>query len=406
MESTKANFENEILKEITNYSDELVSWRRDLHRIPELENNLPKTTEYVKSILTNLGIPYKILMNGNAIVGLIDSGIEGNVIGLRADMDALPIKEETNLSFASENGNMHACGHDGHTSALLGAAKYLNEHKDKFKGQVKLLFQPGEESPGGAKPMILEGALENPKVNAVLGMHNGHITDEIPHGHVGITFGAIMASVDVFTARIYGKGAHGAYPEQGHDPIIMSAEVISAFQSIVSRNIRPTESAVLSVCMIHGGTKDNIIPDFVEIQGTVRAFSKETQDIIEKRMHDILDSITKMHNGSYELNYLRKYPATINDEFFTYAFRESLRKILPEDRIVILKNPVMGAEDMSFFLEEVPGTFFFFNNPKEIQGKIWPLHNSKFDLDENLIPLAAALLAQGAIDYLNGEHSK
>lgn len=395
--------ENEIYNEILAYTDEIKTWRRQLHKIPELGNNLPNTIDYIKSVLNELCLEFTEYINGNGLSVLIDSGKEGRTIAIRSDMDALPIVEETNLEFSSTNNNMHACGHDGHTAVLIAVGKYLFNNKEKFTGKVKLIFQPGEESPGGAKIMIEEGVLENPKVDAILGLHNGHITDEIPYGHVGITYGPIMASTDVFHGKIIGNGAHGAYPEQGIDPIVISSEVITTLQTIVSRSVKTTDSALLSICSVHGGSTFNIIPDFVEISGTVRTFSKEVQDLMERRMREIMDGVTKAHGASFELDYDRRYPATINDEDFTHDFKRSILKLLSEERIVELKSPVMGAEDMSFYLEKVPGNFFFFNNPKEIDGKIWPHHNSKFDIDEELFPLAASILVQGSLDFLSNK---
>lgn len=393
-----------IIDELKKYEEDIISWRRNLHSIPELGNELPLTVSYVKGELDKLGIEYHTLVNGNAIVGLIDSGKEGKTIALRADMDGLPVIEETNLPFASKNGNMHACGHDGHTAMLLGAAKFLNSNKHLFKGKVKLLFQPGEESPGGAQPMILEGALKNPDVDAVLGMHNGHINDDLLHGEVGISYGPIMASVDTFIIDIIGKGSHGAYPEQGHDPIIAACETVNAIQTIKSRNIKATETALISVCQITGGTTSNIIPDKVHLEGTVRTFNKEVQNLIEERLKEIVNYIPLAHGAKGVLNYIRKYPATINDENFSKNFEKTARKVLGDDKVKILSTPVMGAEDMSFFLEEVPGTYFFFTDPNPVDGSVWPHHNPKFDLDETLLSQGSALLSQGAIDYLNEKY--
>lgn len=391
----------DIIKEVKAIEKDIINWRRDLHQIPEIGLDLPKTVNYVCEELDKMGIEYYTLVNGNAIVGLIKGTEEGNTIGLRADMDGLPIQEETGLSFSSTNNNMHACGHDAHTAILLGAAKVLNNNRDKFKGNIKLLFQPAEESPGGAMPMIQEGALENPKVHAVMGLHVGKISEDIPKGNIGICYGNLMAAADIINIKIIGKGAHGAYPELSVDPIVVAAELIMSVQTIISRETKSTDPAVLSICKIQGGTNHNIIPDFVELKGTVRTLNNETRNRIAKRIEEITKGITEAHGASYEYTYDFKYPPVINDRDFTVDFVESAKKILPEEEITEITIPIMGGEDMSYFLEKVPGTFFFLTNLKEVDGLYYGHHNSKFDIDEQLFWKGSSLLVQAAIDYLN-----
>lgn len=390
-----------IIKEVKAIEQEIINWRRDLHQIPEIGLELPKTAKYVSEKLEEMGIQYHTLVDGNAIVGLIKGSEEGNTIGLRADMDGLPIKEETGLSFASTNNNMHACGHDAHTAILLGAAKVLNNNRDKFKGNIKLLFQPAEESPGGAKPMIEEGAMENPKVDAVMGLHVGGISDNIPTGNIGVSYGSLMAAADIVWIKVKGKGAHGAYPELSVDPIVIAAELVMSLQTIISRETKSTDPAVLSICKIQGGSNHNIIPDYVELQGTVRTLNNETRNKIAKRIEEITKGITEAHGATYEYRYDFKYPPVINDRDFTVNFVESAKKIIPEEEITEIKVPIMGGEDMSYFLEEVPGTFFFLTNLKEVDGVSYGHHNSKFDIDERLFWKGSSLLIQGALDYLN-----
>ena len=390
-----------IIQEVKKIEKDIINWRRKLHQIPEVGLNLPKTSRFIMDELDNMNIEYHTLVNGNAIVGLIKGKEEGKTIGLRADTDALPVKEETGLEFASDNGCMHACGHDGHTAVLLGVAKILNENKDKFKGNVKLLFQPGEEYPGGAKPMIEEGALENPKVDAVMGLHLGNLGKGIPKGKIGVSYGAMMAAVDVMYIKINGKGSHGAYPHQAIDPIVTASEIVLALQTIISREIDPVEPAVVSVTRIDGGFNHNIIPDSVEIQGTIRTVNEDTRQRISRRIDEIVKGITMAHGANYEIDYEFCYPALINSEEFTKGFVESAKKIIPEDDIVEMKVPVMGAEDMSFFLQRVPGTFFYLSNPGEIDGQFYPHHNPKFDIDEEDIWKGAALIIQSTIDWLN-----
>jgi amidohydrolase len=390
-----------VLDEVKKIESDIISWRRDLHQIPELGLILPKTTKYIKDRLDEMGIEYYTLVDGNAIVGLIRGGQAGKTIALRADIDALPIKEETGLPFASAHGCMHACGHDAHASMLLGAAKILNTNKDKLKGNVKLLFQPGEEYPGGALPMIEQGALENPKVDAVLGLHAGAISKDVEKGKIGVSYGPMMASMDRILIKIKGKGSHGAYPELSVDPISVAAELISTLQRIISREKKAIDPAVLSVCRIHGGFNQNIIPDEVELEGTVRTVNNETRQMIAKRIDEITKGITSAMRAEYELQYDFKYPPLINSEEFTKFFVESAKGIISEEDIFEIKYPVMGGEDMAFFLEKVPGTFFFLSNLKEVDDVAYPHHSSKFDIDESIFYKGTALLVQAAVDFLD-----
>lgn len=390
-----------VIEQVKKIEQDIVSWRRDLHQIPELGLELPKTSKYVMDRLDEMGIEYKTLVNGNAIVGIIRGNGEGKTLAIRADMDGLPIVEETDFPFASTNGNMHACGHDGHTAMLLGAAKILNENRDRFRGNVKLLFQPGEEYPGGAKPMIDEGALKNPKVDAIVGLHAGRLSEEVSHGKIGIRYGNMMASMDRVLIKIKGKGNHGAYPQLAIDPIVIAAQVVTSLQNIISREIAAVEPAVLSICRISGGFNQNIIPDEVELEGTIRAFSNDTREKIDRRIEEIVKGITTAHRADYEYLYEYKYPPLINNNEFTDEFLKSAKKILKDEDIIEIKEPLMGGEDMAFFLEEVPGTFFFLSNLKEIDGKAYGHHTSKFALDEDELWKGSALFIELALDYLN-----
>lgn len=389
-----------IINEVKNIEEEIINWRRELHKIPEVGLDLPQTIRLITSELDKMGISYHTLINGNAVVGLIRGNHEGKTIALRADTDGLPMKEETGLAFASNNGNMHGCGHDGHTAILLGVAKVLNNNRDKWKGNVKLLFQPGEEYPGGAKPMIEEGALENPKVDAIMGLHIGQLSKDIPHGKIGVSYGTMMAAVDKIGIKLIGKSGHGAYPHQAIDPIIPACEIVLALQSIISREIDPVEPAVISITKIQGGFNQNIIPDIVELEGSVRTVNEETRARIAKRMEEVVKGISIAHNIKYEIDYEYCYPSLKNSEEFTKEFVESAKKILNEEDIIEMKLPVMGSEDMSYFLQEVPGTFFYLSTPKETDGQLYPHHNSKFDIDEKELWKGAALIVQGVVDWL------
>ena len=390
----------DIKKEVKRIENDIISWRRDLHQIPELGLELPKTSRYIIDRLDEMGIENKTLVNGNAIVGLIKGNGEGRTIALRADTDALPIKEETGLPFASTSGRMHACGHDSHAAMLLGAAKILNDNRDKFKGNVKLFFQPGEEYPGGAKPMIEEGALENPKVDAVIGLHAGRLSQDIPNGKIGVSYGKMMASMDRILIKIIGKGNHGAYPQGAIDPIVISAEVITALQNIVSREIAAVDPAVLSICRVTGGYNQNIIPDEVELEGTVRTVDNETRHKIARRIEEIIRGVVSAHRGDYELQYDYKYPPLINNHDFTTRFVESAKKIIPEEDIMEITLPLMGGEDMAYFLEKVPGTFFYLSNLNKVDGEYYGHHSPKFDLDEGEFWKGTSLFVQTVFDFL------
>lgn len=389
-----------IIAKVQEAEEYIIKCRRDLHQIPEVGLDLPQTAAYVASELKKMGIETEEGVGVSGVVGLIKGEQKGKTIALRADMDGLAIKEETGLPFASTNGNMHACGHDGHTAILLGAAKVLSENKDQVKGNVKLIFQPAEEGPGGAKPMIEEGVLENPKVEAVLGLHIGSLTDDAKEGLILVSYDNMMACLDSFRLKLIGKGCHGAYPETGVDPVIMAGYFLTSLQTIVSREISPTDPSVVTVGKIHGGTAYNIIPGSVELEGTVRVVDQNIREKVAKRIEAIAKGISETMKGSYEFDYTFGYPPLVNDENFTKAFVESAKKIIPQEDIMVMKKPVMGGEDMAYFLREVSGTFFFLNTPKEVDGKLYPHHNSKFDIDENMLSRGASLIIQGALDYL------
>lgn len=394
-----------IIDEAKGMQNKLVEWRRELHQIPEIGFELSKTEAYIVDKLKAMGIEYRQNVGVHGVVGLIKGGKEGKTILLRSDMDALAIKEATGLSFASTNGNMHACGHDAHMAMILGAAKILNDHKNELEGNIKLIFQPAEEGPGGAKLMIEEGAMENPKVDAALGMHIGSIFNEVGTGQVGVSFGTPMACHDRFWIKIKGLGCHGAMPHTGVDPVAISGQIITALQTIVSRRISPTSPAVVTIGMVHGGTAYNIIPDYVEISGTVRAFEYELREKIAREIEDITSCITKGMHGDYEYSYSYGYPPVVNNPSFTSEFVETAKSIVGSENIVEIKVPTMGGEDMAYFLEMVPGTYFFLGGANKEKGIVYTHHNSRFDVDEDVFWRGTALMAQGALDWLKNHNS-
>ncbi len=391
----------DIKKLATDVLDEVIKWRRDLHQIPEIGQNLPQTSEYVCNVLDELGISYKKGVGlDSAIVGVIEGGKgPGKTLALRADMDALEIEEETGLPFASTNGNMHACGHDGHTAILLGAARVLNDIKDEFAGKVVLLFQPAEEISAGAEPMVKAGALEG--VDAVMGIHVGSISTQGEPGTILFSKGSMMACLDRWTLKIKGVGAHGAYPHNGRDPIVMAGKFIESVQTVISRELDPVDPGVITIGMVNAGTAYNIIPGEVNIEGTARAVKQETREFIAKRIGEIAESIAKVSGGSVEYDYIFGAPPVINDAEFTTLAMESATKVLGEENVELMANPVMGGEDFAYYLEEVPGTFAFLSTPLAIDGTIYPHHNSRFALDEEQFDKGVAVFVQTALDYFN-----
>lgn len=384
--------------------NEIIKDRRELHKIPELQLNLPKTVRYITGELEKYDIDYNLLVDGNAIVAEIGK-VDGKCIAIRADMDALPIEEETGNEFKSTHeGRMHACGHDSHSAMALGAAKILKGMEDELNGKIKIFFQPGEEIPGGAKPMIDEGAMKNPKVDAVIGMHAGTLFDGVKKGAVAYKKGPMMASMDRFKLIVTGKGGHGARPHQVIDPIIIISEINLGLQKIISREIDPNIPALISICQIHGGTTQNIIPDVVWEEGTVRNLDENTRDLIEKRMSEIAENIAAAYNAKAEVIYERFYPTVINDEKFTEFVKNTAIDLFGEDDVIELKQPTMGGEDVAFFLQEAPGTFLALENPRVYDdGNIYPHHNSKFDIDESLMYKGIALFVEVATRFLKGE---
>ncbi|CEM60853.1 amidohydrolase [Treponema phagedenis] len=395
----------DFLKRAKEIEDEIIHNRRELHKIPELELNLPKTVQYVCAQLHEMDIKHRLLVNGNAIVAEVGGKNSGKCIAIRADMDALPILEETGLPFAStHSGKMHACGHDGHTAMALGAAKLLKEKENELKGYVKFFFQPGEEIPGGAKPMIDEGCMENPKVDAVVGLHEGAVFGNFPTGTIAYKKGAMMASMDRFKITVKGRGGHGARPTDFIDPIATISEINMGIQKIISREIDPTTAALISVCQIHGGTSQNIIPETVWEEGTVRTLDEKTRDFVEKRLTEISQNIARAYNAEAEVLYERFYPVVVNDFAFTEFAKNIAIDLFGEEKVLELPVPTMGGEDIAFFLQKAPGTYFGLNNlKKDKTGVAHPHHSSKFDVEENTFYLGTALLAAVAYRFLSEE---
>ncbi|MTI61710.1 MAG: amidohydrolase [Firmicutes bacterium] len=382
---------NKQLKNTVNkIKDKLISIRRDIHMYPELGFEEKRTASIIEKELSSLGIEVKTGVAGTGLVALIKGRQEKPVVGLRADMDALSIAEKNKFSYVSRNkGKMHACGHDGHIAILLGVAEVLSAFKEDIPGQVKLIFQPAEEGPGGALPMIEEGVLDNPKVDIILGLH---LWQDIPVGKIGIRDGAEFASVDEFDLIIKGKAAHGASPHQGVDAILTVSQVINSLQSIVSRNVAPTEAAVITVGKINGGYRRNIIADEVNLEGTVRCFSAELRDMIEKRMEEIISGICQGTGCTYILDYRREYPPLINTPEINRQIKSVVGDLIGQDSVITLQKPTLGGEDFAFFLGKVPGSFFLLGSGNIEKGITAPQHSSYHNIDEDAIPLGVEIL--------------
>lgn len=392
----------DIVSEVKKREKELIKFRREFHKMPEIGLETPETAKFIKKILEENNIEYENYINNNGVVAVIDSGKEGKCLGIRTDMDALEIKEETDLPFKSTNGYMHACGHDSHMAGVLITLLILNDNKDKFRGKVKFIFQPGEEYPGGAELMIKEGVLENPRVDAIVALHAGGIFPEVPKGKIGVKNGKLMASMDKFHIEVLGQGGHGSTPEDTIDPIPVLCDIVQGINKIKSREIPLNEHVTISVCKIQAGFNQNIIPSNGEIEGTVRTYNDEIRSYIRDRIGEIVKSYTLGNRCDYKFSYSWKYPYLENNEEITEKLRNSVKKVLGEEDLYEIESMSMAGEDMSYYLREIPGTFFTLSNLQEDKdGKTYPNHNSKFDLDENLLWKGVAVFIQFALDFLN-----
>ncbi len=374
------------------------SMRRDFHLHPELGFQEFRTAGIVAKELKDLGLEVSTGVGKTGVVAMIEGSKPGPVVMLRADMDALPIVEETGAEYASQTaGVMHACGHDGHTAILLTVAKILNEIKEDLPGSIKLVFQPAEEGMGGAEGMIKDGVLDGPKVDYVLGLH---LWNEKPLGWLGIAEGPYMAGADEFTLKITGKGGHGAQPHTTFDPIVAGAQIVSALQSIVARNVPPVDTAVVSVTTFHGGDAFNVIPKAVELTGTIRTFKPEVRERVLKRFREIIEGVGLAMECQIELKLFHTAPAVINDADVTKIVKQTAQQILPDHDIDEGNMITMGSEDYALFTEKTKGTYFFVGSSNAEKNLNYSHHHPKFDFDEEAMPRAAALLASAAVDIL------
>jgi len=398
-----------IDKAISKNLNTIIDLRHQIHQYPELGNREFKTAKLVAEHLRSLGIEVETDIAYTGVVGVLKGNKPGPVVAVRADMDALPVTEETDLPFKStvkttyldkEVGVMHACGHDIHTSVQLGVASVLASMKRSLPGTVKFIFQPAEEGPppgeeGGAELMLKEGVFDNPKPSAVFGLHT-HAALEV--GELGLTIGPAMAAVDQFIITIKGKQSHGAYPHKSVDPIIMATEVVTAFQTIRSRSLSPLEPSVVTVGIIRGGERFNIIPEEVHLEGTVRTYDPEVQDMVEKRMNEILKGITLAYGGSFELNYDRGTPATINNPELCKQMIPTLERVVGKDNLKMM-DPVMGGEDFAIFANEVPGIYYRLGVVKPGTTSGW-IHTPTFRADDSCLEVGIRAMSNLVVDYL------
>ncbi|MEI5991559.1 hypothetical protein A5881_003096 [Enterococcus termitis] len=378
---------------------DMVKWRRHLHRHPELSFHEVETAKYIQKILADFPNLEVSSLTENSVIAILKGNKPGKTIALRADIDALPIIEEADVDFPSENpGVMHACGHDTHTAMLLGAVKVLSEMQDKIAGTVKFIFQPAEEEPpGGAKLLVEAGVMDD--VDMVFGLH---IAPNIPVGMVGTRKGPASAASDVFTLKIQGKGSHGSTPDLSVDPIMIGVEIINNLNNIVSRNISPFDNAVISIGEFNAGKTANVIPDTAQIQGTVRTNSKEVRVFIQKRIEAIIAGICKMYDATYDLHYLLGYSEVNNDSAATDIVMAAAEKVVGKERMFEAPK-MMGGEDFSAYTDVKPGSFFILGGGTAAEGCGYMNHHPKFKIMEECFPVGSGMHAQIILDLLGQE---
>ncbi|WP_299276688.1 amidohydrolase [uncultured Psychroserpens sp.] len=404
--------QDQLEKDFIDIESKVIEWRHHFHQNPELSNREFKTAEKIAAHLTSLGIEVQTGVAKTGVVGILKGDQPGKVVALRADIDALPVTERNDLPYKSEvqteflgtkTGVMHACGHDTHISILMGVAEILSKHKDKIKGTVKFIFQPAEEGPppgeeGGAKLMIKEGVLDNPKVDAIFGLH---INSETPVGTIKYKAGGIMASVERFVITVKGKQTHGSQPWSGVDPILISAKIIDGLQTIISRESKLTnEAAVITVGKITAGTRFNIIPESAEMIGTVRTLDPKMRAHIERRMKEMVETIAKAYGGEATITFQNNTSITFNDPKLVDQMLPTLQNVAGTENVV-LRKATTGGEDFSYFQEIIPGFYFFLGGMTPGNTEAFPHHTPDFKIDDKGLLLGVKTMTNLAIDYLN-----
>jgi len=365
----------------------VVRLRRAIHTYPERGFEEKRTCALIERTLRSAGVETKRIC-GTGVVGLVRGARPGPTILIRADMDGLPVVEENAVPYKSKNvGTMHACGHDGHVAMGLGAATLLQKSRKDLRGTVKFMFQPAEEGPGGAKPMIEAGLLENPKVDAAFAIH---MWNDLPTGKVGVRPGPVFAAADEFKMTVTGKGGHGAAPHQTIDPVVVAANIITACQAVVSRKVDPVKTAVVTFGQIHGGSRNNIIPDSVFLNGTLRSFEEGIRRQLHREVRRVAEGVARSFGAEVEFEYLPGYPPTVNDPKMTELARETVREFLGKPAAVE-QDVTMGAEDMSYVLQEVPGCYMVLGSMNRAKGLTHPHHSARFDFDEEALGIGVEI---------------
>ena len=389
----------DVKQKAMDLNEQLVQWRRTIHATPEIGFNTGVTEKFIVDELKKIGVTDIAHGGGRrGIVALIKGEKPGKVLGIRADYDALNMTEDTGLPFAATNGNMHACGHDGHAAILLGTAKLLMEARGELKGTIKLIFQPSEEDGKGAPAMIEDGVFENPAMDGIIGLHIGSLWKGFKSGEAGYRFGALMAASDWFTVTFEGKGGHGATPHLTVDPVAMACQAVNLLQMVVSREVSPLDSAVITVGTISGGTMPNIIAPSCKISGTIRSLSPETRKHLEQRLRAICTDVAQTLRGKANISFTYGPPPLVNDPAMTEKVKTAMEDILGPDLVHEVKEPTMGGEDMAFFQEKVPGSFFFlpatFGDDRD-----YPHHHPKFDMNEDVFWIGSAVMTRFALTW-------
>lgn len=388
-----------IKKRVEDIFEEFVDIRRDLHMNPELSGREIRTSQKICEYLEKWGIEYRSGIADTGVVAIIRGKKDGKTVAARADIDALPITEDNDKSYKSQNlGVMHACGHDAHTTIQLGAARILKEMEEELTGNVKLFFQPAEEAIGGAKRMVEQGCMKNPDVDYVIGLH---VMPYLDAGYVELKYGKLNASSGEVYITIKGKSGHGAYPDLAVDAIVIAGSVINALQSLVSRNISPLNSVVLTLGKINGGTKSNIIADEVVISGTLRTLDPETRRFAQERIRYIVENTAKAYGGEGTVKFSEGYEALINDDEVVDVIKETALRVLGKEKVQFKEFPSLGAEDFSYFINGAKGAFYHLGCGNKKMGITAPLHSKDFDMDENCIKTGVHMQVENLLALLN-----
>ena len=398
--SSTENLSN-VRLQIRSLQPQLIEWRRGIHQKPELGFQEKLTAEFISQKLQAWGVEHQTGIAETGIVVIIkgEKSQYGKVLGIRADMDALPVQEENEVSYCSQHdGVMHACGHDGHTAIAMGTAYYLQQHRQDFAGTVKIIFQPAEEGPGGAKPMIEAGVLKNPDVDAMIGLH---LWNDLPVGTVGVRPGPLLAAVDFFNCTILGKGGHGALPHQTIDSIVVAAQIVNALQTIVARNVNPLDSAVVTIGELHAGTKMNVIAHTARMTGSLRYFNTHLAGFFKQRIEQIIAGVCQSHGANYDLEYINLYPAVINNPGIAELVRNVAESVVETPVNIVPECQIMGSEDMSFFLQEVPGCYFLLGSANAAKNLNYPHHHPRFDFDETALGMGVEMFVRCVEKYFS-----